>query len=46
MKRLITTIACRYPRSLGACVVVIGQVWRAQVLAADYDVGSIYIGQT
>jgi hypothetical protein len=47
MKRPITTIACEYPRSLGSCgVIVIGQLWGAQVLAADYDVGSIHITQT
>ena len=42
----MTTIACKYCRSLGAAVaVLIGQLWTAQVQAADYDVGPIHIAQ-
>ena len=43
---VMTTIACKYCRSLGAAVaVLIGQLWTAQVQAADYDVGPIHIAQ-
>jgi len=42
----MTTIACKYRRGLGAAVVVlIGELWAAQVRAADYDVGPIHIAQ-
>ena len=42
----MTTIACKYCRSLGAAVaVLIGELWAAQVHAADYDVGPIHIAQ-
>jgi periplasmic copper chaperone A len=42
----MTTIAFKYCRSLGAAMaVLIGQLWAAQVEAADYDVGSIHIAQ-
>ena len=42
----MTTIACKYCRSLGAAVaVLIGELWAAQVHASDYDVGSIHIAQ-
>ena len=42
----MTTIASKYCRSLGAAVVVlIGQLWPAQVQAADYDVGPMRIAQ-
>ena len=42
----MTTIACKYCRSLGAAVaVLICQLWLAQVQAADYDVGPIHIAQ-
>ena len=42
----MTTIACKYCRSLGAAVaVLIGELWAAQVQAADYDVGPIHIAQ-
>jgi copper(I)-binding protein len=43
---VMTTIASKYCRSLGAAVaVLIGQLWAAQVQAADYDVGPIHISQ-
>ena len=39
----MTTITCKYCRSLGAAVaVLIGELWAAQVQAADYDVGPIH----
>jgi copper(I)-binding protein len=42
----MTTIACKYCRSLGAAVAfLIGELWAAQVHAADYDVGPIHIAQ-
>jgi copper(I)-binding protein len=42
----MTTIACKYCRSLGAAMaVLICQLWATQVQAADYDVGSIRIAQ-
>jgi copper(I)-binding protein len=42
----MTTTACKYWCSLGAAVaVLIGQLWSAQVQAADYDVGPIHIAQ-
>jgi periplasmic copper chaperone A len=44
----MTTIACKYRRSLGVAVaILIGQLWAAQVQAADYeyDVGPIHIAQ-
>ena len=42
----MTIIACNYCRNLGAAVaVLIGQLWAAQVQAADYDVGPIHIAQ-
>ena len=42
----MTTIACKYSRSLGAAAaVLIGELWAAQVDAADYDVGPIHIAQ-
>ena len=42
----MTTIACKYCRSLGAAVaVLIGELCAAQVHAADYDVGPIHIAQ-
>jgi copper(I)-binding protein len=42
----MTTIACKYCRSLGAAAaVLIGELWAAQVHAADYDVGPIHIAQ-
>ena len=42
----MTTIACKYCRSLGAAMaVLICQLWAAQVEAADYDVGPIHIAQ-
>ena len=38
------SVACKYCRSLGAAVaVLIGELWAAQVHAADYDVGPIHI---
>jgi len=42
------TLACKYCRNLGVAVaVLIGQLWAAQVQAADYeyDVGPIHIAQ-
>src|SRR5580692_1093171 len=43
---VMTTIACKYCRGLGAAVaVLIGELWAAQVQASDYDVGSIHIAQ-
>src|SRR6516165_3516593 len=43
---VMTIIACKYCRSLvAAMAVLIGQLWAAQVQAADYDVGPIHIAQ-
>jgi periplasmic copper chaperone A len=43
---VMTTIACKCCRGLGAAVaVLIGELWAAQVQASDYDVGSIHIAQ-
>src|SRR4029077_16652970 len=43
---VMTTIACKYYRGLGAAVaVLIGELWAAQVQASDYDVGSIHMPQ-
>jgi copper(I)-binding protein len=38
--------ACKYRRSLGTVLAVLmGQLWAAQVQAADYDAGPIHIAQ-
>ena len=42
----MTTIACKCCCGLGAAVaVLIGELWAAQVQAADYDVGPIHVAQ-